>query len=55
MTQIGPEVLFDEQKCIMSQNERKVTIGHLVDVKLYKVNTDGEAHIASTTSQSLEQ
>ena len=55
MTQIGPEVLFDEEKCIISKNERKVTIGNLVDGKLYTVNTDGEAHMASTTSQSLEQ
>lgn len=50
MTQMGAEVLFDEGKCIISKNERKVTIGHLVDSKLYMVNTDGEAHIASTTS-----
>ena len=55
MTQIGPEVLFDEEKCIISKNERKVTIGHLVNGKLYIVNTDGEAHMASTTSQSLEK
>ena len=55
MTQIGPEVLFDEEKCIISKNERKVTIGHLVNGKLYIVNTDGEAHMASTISQSLEQ
>ena len=55
MTQIGPEVLFDEEKCIISKNERKVTIGHLVDGKLFIVNTDGETHMASTTSQSLEQ
>ena len=49
------EVLFDEGKCIISKNERKVTIGHLVDSRLYMVNTDGEVHIASTTSQLLEQ
>ena len=55
MTQMGAEVLFDEGKCITSNNEKKVTIGHLVDSKLYMVNTDGEAHIASTTSQSLER
>ena len=55
MMQMGAEVLFDEGKCIISKNERKVTIGHLVDSKLYMVNTDGEAHIASATSQSLEQ
>ena len=50
MTQIGADVLFDEGKCITSKNERKSTTGHLVDSKLYIVNTDGEAHIASTTS-----
>ena len=52
MTRIGAEVLFDEGKCIISKNERKITIGHLVDSKLYMVNTDGEAHIASATSFS---
>ena len=55
LTQMGAEVLFGEGRCIISKNERKVTIGYLVDSKLYMVNTDGEAHIASTTSQSLEQ
>ena len=55
MTQMGADVLFDEGKCIISKNERKFTIGHLLDSKLYIVNRDGEAHIASTTSQSLEQ
>ena len=48
-------VLFDGGKYIISKNERKFTIGHLVDSKLYMANTDGEAHIASATSQSLEQ
>ena len=52
---MGVEVLFGEGKCIISKNERKVTTGHLVESKLYMENTDGEAHIASTTSQSLEQ
>lgn len=37
MTQMGAEVLFDERKCIISKNERKVTTGHLVDSKLYMV------------------
>ena len=55
MTQMGAGVLFGEGKCIISKNERKVTGGHLVDSKLYMVDTDGEAHIASTTSQSLEK
>ena len=55
MTQMGAEGLFDEGKCIISKNERKVTIGHLVYSKLYMVNTDGEAHISRTTSQSLEK
>ena len=53
--QMGAKVLFDARKSVISKNERKVTIGHLMDSKFYMVNTDGEAHIASTTSQSLEQ
>ena len=55
MMPMGAEVLFNEGKCIISKNERRVTIGHLVDSKLYMVNTEGEAHIASMPSQSLEQ
>ena len=55
MMEMGADVLFDEGKGIISKNERKVTIRHLVDSNSYTVNTDGEAHIASTTSQPLEQ
>ena len=55
MTQMGAEVLFNDGKCVISKDGREITIGHLVDNKLYMVNTDEEAHIASATSPSLEQ
>ena len=44
MTQMVAEVLFDEGKCIISKNERKVTIGHLVDSRLYMVNRCRGSH-----------
>ena len=55
MTQMGAEVLFNDGKCVISKDGREITIGHLVDNKLYLVNTDEEAQIASATSPSLEQ
>ena len=53
MTQMGAEVLFNDGKCIISKDEREITIGHLVDSKLYVVNAHEEAHIASAASPSL--
>ena len=55
MTQMGAEGLFNDGKCVISKDGREITIGRLVDNKLYMVNTDEEAHIASTQSLSLEQ
>ena len=53
MAQMGAEVLFNDGKCIISKDEREITIGHLVDSKLYVVNTHEEVHIASAASPSL--
>ena len=55
MTQMGAEVLFDERKCIVSKNERKITITHMVDNKLYMVNTEEYANPATAKAPSLEQ
>ena len=55
MTQMGAEVLFDEGKCIVQKNERKITIGHMVDNKLYMVNTEEYANPATAKAPSLEQ
>ena len=55
MTQMGAEVLLDEGKCIVSKNERKITIGHMVDNKLYMVNTEEYANHATAKASSLEQ
>ena len=39
MTQMGAEVLFNDGKCVISKDGREITIGRLVDNKLYMVNT----------------
>ena len=54
---MGAEVLFNDGKCVISKDGREITIGCLVDHKLYIVNTDKGAQIAiiSATSPSLEQ
>ena len=40
---------------VISKDGKEITIGNLVDNKLYMVNRGEEVHIASATSPSLEQ
>ncbi len=54
MTQIGAEALFDIGKCSITKDGRTTNIGHMVDNKLYTLNTEEYAHIA-TAKPSLEQ
>ncbi len=54
MTQMGAEVLFDNGKCSITKDERTINIGHIVDNKLYTLNTEEYAYIA-TAIPSLEQ
>ena len=47
MTQMGAEVLFDNGKCSITKDGRTINIGHIVDNKLYTLNTEEYAYIAT--------
>ena len=43
----GGVVKSDEQKCILSKEGKNITIGNIVDGKLYRVNTPEFANVAT--------
>ena len=49
----GAEVKFDKNKCVVSKDDRTVTIGHILEGKLYQVNTEEHASIATSTKPNL--
>ena len=49
----GNVVKFDEQRCIVSKEEKNVTIGNIVDGKLHRVNTPEFANVATSTTSDL--
>lgn len=56
MTQMDAEVLFDNEKCYVTKNGKTINIGHLVDSKLFVVNTQQDhANITTTKAPSLTQ
>ena len=57
MTQMGAQVTFDEGKCTVTKDNRTINLGHIVDNKLYVVNTKEQAtcNIAKTAAPTLEQ
>ena len=54
MTLNGAEVYFDKERCIVLKNDKYITIGHSVNGKLYKVNTQHEYATYSSTALSCE-
>ena len=54
MTQMGAEVSFDDGKCCVTKEGKTISIGHIINSKLYMVNTEEYAHIA-TAKPSMEQ
>ncbi len=54
VTQMGAEVLFDNGKCSITKDGRTINIGHIVDNKLYTLNTEEYVYIA-TAKPCLEQ
>ena len=49
----GDVVKFDEQKCIVSKEGKNITIGNIVDGKLYRVNTPEFANVATSSTPDL--
>ena len=55
MAQMGAEVRFDKEKCILMKDNKQYNIGHVLDGKLYRVNTPEYAQLSATSSApSLE-
>ena len=55
MTKMGAEVTFDKEKCVILKDDKRFTIGHVLDGKLYRVNTPEFANFTESCSvPSLE-
>ena len=48
MTKMGAEVTFDKEKCVILKDNKKFTVGHILDGKLYRVNTHEFANFTAT-------
>ena len=48
MTKMGAEVTFDKEKCVILKDSKKFTVGHILDGKLYRVNTHEYANFTAT-------
>lgn len=44
MAMMGADIRFDKTKCVVIKDDKEITIGHIFDDKLYRVNTDEYAH-----------
>ena len=52
MAQMGVEICFDKEKCTVIKNGKKITIGHMLNGKLFRVNRPEFVHL-STMSNTL--
>ena len=50
MALTGAEVRFDKTKCVVIKDGKEFIIGHIVNDKLYRVNTDEYAHFLALSS-----
>ena len=50
MAQMGAEIGFDKGKCIGLKDNKQYNIGHVLDGKLYRVNTPEYAQLSTTSS-----
>ena len=57
MTQMGAEVTFDKEKCMVSKDEKTITIGHCINGKLYKLTTTPSefAYFSAVSTQQTVQ
>ena len=54
MTKLGAEVTFDKEKCVILKDNKKWTIGHILNEKLYRVNTPEFANFTWSNILSFE-
>ena len=50
MAQMGAEICFDKEKCTVIKNGKKITIGHMLNGKLFRVNTPEFAHLSTMSN-----
>ena len=50
----GGIVKFDEQRCTVSKEGKNITIGNIVDGKLYRVNTSEFDNVATSSTPDLD-
>ena len=50
MAQMGAEIRFDKDICIVLKDHKQYNIGHVLDGKLYRVNTPEYAQLSATLS-----
>ena len=50
MAQMGAEICFDKEKCTVIKNAKKITIGHVLNGKLFRVNTPEFVHLSTMSS-----
>ena len=51
MAQMGAEVVFNKDECIILKDSKKLTLGHIDDKKLYKVNTPEFANVSTVSKE----
>ena len=55
MTQMGAEVTFDKDKCIVLKGDMKLILGNLVDKKLYRVSTPEFVNVTAISNKATMQ
>ena len=56
MAQMQAEVRFDEEKCYIIKNGKKIDIGHLNECQLFVMNTQPDyVNVTTTKAPSLKQ
>ena len=50
MAQMGAEIRFDKEKCIVLKDNKQHNIGHVSDGKLYRVNNREYVQLSATSS-----
>ena len=55
MTQMNAEVIFDDEKSFIIKDKKTVNIGHLIDSKLFVLNTQPTHYVNIAKAPSLKQ
>ena len=52
---MNAEVIFDDEKCYIIKDEKTVRIGHLIDNKLFVLNTQTTHYVKVAKAPPLKQ